>query len=104
MPVSVVTDSTAYLPAEVARGITVVPLTVALGGVAGIEGEEITPAKVAVAMSVRRLSAATTRPAVEQIAKMYRRRLAAGADGIASVLHSSRLSGTCDAARAAAAD
>src|SRR5690606_35103764 len=103
MPVSVVTDSTAYLPAEVARGITVVPLTVALGGVAGIEGEEITPAKVAAALTEHRLSVSTSRPAPEQFAQIYRKLLAGGADGIASVHLSARLSGTCDAARAAAA-
>lgn len=104
MPVSVVTDSTAYLPAEVGRGITVVPLTVVLGGVAGIEGEEITPAKVAAALTERRMTVSTSRPAPEQFARTYRKLLADGADGIASVHLSARLSGTCDAARAAAAE
>lgn len=104
MPVSVVTDSTAYLPPEVARGITVVPLTVVLGGVAGSEGEEITPARVAAALTERRVTVSTSRPSPEQFAKIYRELLASGADGIASVHLSARLSGTCDAARAAAAE
>ena len=47
MPVAVVTDSTAYLPAELsgAYDLTVVPLTVVVNGVEGLEGIEIIPGR-----------------------------------------------------------
>lgn len=104
MPVSVVTDSTAYLPSALAGDITVVPLTVALGGEEGFEGEDVTPAKVAAALTERRLAVTTSRPAPAQFADTYRRLLDAGASGIVSVHLSARLSGTFEAAGLAAAE
>jgi DegV family protein with EDD domain len=106
MPVAVVTDSTAYLPAELsgAHRLTVVPLTVVVNGVEGLEGIEITPAEVARALGVRRSAVSTSRPAPEQFVEAYRRLLDAGADGILSVHLSAKLSGTVDAALLAAAE
>ena len=106
MPVAVVTDSTAYMPAELGGTyeLTVVPLTVVINGEEGLEGEEITPSEVARALGARRVAVSTSRPAPEQFAAAYRRLLDAGADGIVSVHLSSRLSGTFDAALLAAAD
>jgi DegV family protein with EDD domain len=106
MPVAVVTDSTAYLPAELSGtyDLTVVPLTVVINGDEGLEGEEISPAEVARALAVRRAEVSTSRPAPAQFAAAYRRLLDAGADGIVSVHLSARLSGTFDAARMAAAE
>lgn len=105
MPVAVVTDSTAYLPAEL-RGmydLTVVPLTVVIDDVPGIEGSEITPVEVAMALQSR-LSVRTSRPSPAEFAEAYQKLLDAGADGIVSVHLSSRLSGTYDAACLAAAE
>jgi DegV family protein with EDD domain len=104
MPVAVVTDSTAYLPAELAGAhkLTVVPLTVVVNGIEGLEGAEISPAEVARALTVRRSHVSTSRPAPEQFVAAYRRLLDAGADGVVSVHLSAKLSGTCDAARLAA--
>jgi DegV family protein with EDD domain len=104
MPVAVVTDSTAYLPAELSGtyDLTVVPLTVVINGDEGLEGEEISPAEVARALAGRRAEVSTSRPAPAQFAAAYRRLLDAGADGIVSVHLSARLSGTFDAARMAA--
>jgi DegV family protein with EDD domain len=106
MPVAVVTDSTAYLPAELsgAHQLTVVPLTVVVNGAEGLEGAEITPAEVARALAVRRSVVSTSRPAPEQFVAAYRRLLDAGADGVVSVHLSARLSGTVDAALLAAAE
>src|SRR5690349_7680878 len=106
MPVAVVTDSTAYLPSELAGtyDLTVVPLTVVINGAEGIEGEEISPADVARALGQRRVAVSTSRPAPEQFVAAYRRLLDAGADGIVSVHLSSQLSGTYDAAVLAAAE
>lgn len=102
MTVAVVTDSTAYLPPELAVGITVVPLTVVLGGVDGDEGADVTPAQVAAALAERRVNVTTSRPAPERFARTYREVLAAGAEGIVSVHLSAKLSGTYEAALLAA--
>ena len=104
MAVAVVTDSTAYLPADLADDITVVPLTVIIDGVEGLEGEQIGPAEVATALAERPAGVTTSRPAPEQFAATYRRLLAAGADGVVSVHLSAELSGTYEAAALAAAD
>ncbi|GAB2593368.1 hypothetical protein Aab01nite_36270 [Paractinoplanes abujensis] len=106
MPVAVVTDSTAYLPAELAGSyeLTVVPLTVVINGADGLEGIEIQPAEVARALGERRAEVSTSRPAPSQFAAAYRKLFDAGADGIVSVHLSARLSGTHEAAVLAAAE
>ncbi|MEV0003193.1 DegV family protein [Micromonospora sp. NPDC050980] len=106
MPVAVVTDSTAYLPPELVRAhrLTVVPLTVVLNGAEGLEGIETSPADATRALSARRVSVSTSRPAPEQFARVYRALLAEGADAVVSVHLSAELSGTVQAARLAAAD
>ena len=104
MPVAVVTDSTAYLPAELGGRyeLTVVPLTVVINGDSGREGEQVTPSDVARALGTRRSGLSTSRPAPAQFTAAYRKLLADGADGVLSVHLSSRLSGTYEAARLAA--
>jgi DegV family protein with EDD domain len=106
MPVAVVTDSTAYLPAELSGSydLTVVPLTVVINGREGLEGEQIQPAEVAQALSARRSAVSTSRPAPSQFVEAYRRLLDAGAEGIVSVHLSAKLSGTHEAATLAAAE
>jgi DegV family protein with EDD domain len=104
MPVAVVTDSTAYLPAELGGSydLTVVPLTVVVNGVEGLEGSEISPAEVARALSARRVDVSTSRPAPSQFATAYRKLLDDGADGVVSVHLSAKLSGTLESAALAA--
>jgi DegV family protein with EDD domain len=106
MPVAVVTDSTAYLPAELSGSydLTVVPLTVVINGAEGLEGLEIQPAEVARALGARRSAVSTSRPAPSQFVAAYRRLLGAGADGVVSVHLSAKLSGTFEAASLAAAE
>lgn len=104
MAVAVVTDSTAYLPPELAVGITVVPLTVVLGGADGDEGADVTPSQVAAALAERRVNVTTSRPPPERFAQTYRAVLDAGAEGIVSVHLSAKLSGTYEAAVLAAAE
>ncbi|NIL43427.1 DegV family protein [Salinispora arenicola] len=106
MPVAVVTDSTAYLPAKLMafHRLTVVPLTVVLNGAEGLEGVESFPADATRALSGRRVSVSTSRPAPAQFVRTYRRLLDGGADGIVSVHLSAELSGTVESARLAAAD
>jgi DegV family protein with EDD domain len=105
-PVAVVTDSTAGLPAEIVAeyALTVVPLSVTIDGVTGREGIDVTPADVAKALVARPVSVTTSRPSPGDFAFEYERLLRAGAAGVVSVHLSARLSGTCEAARAAAAE
>ncbi len=104
--IAVVTDSTAYLPADLAAstGLTVVPITVVIGGQSGLEGVDISPADVAAALVARRVSVTTSRPAPADFVAVYRRLFDEGATGIVSVHLSSKLSGTYDAAVLAAAE
>ena len=104
MSVAVVTDSTAYLPADVVEkfGIEVVPLYVVLAGRSGREGREIGPREVAQALAVRGQHVSTSRPSPGDFVAAYRRCLEAGAERLVSVHLSGELSGTWDAARVAA--
>src|SRR5262245_13176220 len=102
--VAVVTDSTAYLPPELATQLTVVPLTVVVSGVQGREGIDIAAEEVARALAARRTEVTTSRPAPAEFATVYRRLLDSGAPAVLSVHLSAALSGTCDTARLAAAD
>ena len=101
--VVVVTDSTAYLPEGLADrlSIRVVPLRVVLGGRSGAEGDDVTPADVASALS-ERMPVSTSRPTPTELAAVYRSVLDGGATGIVSLHLSRELSGTWDSARMAA--
>jgi DegV family protein with EDD domain len=102
--VAVVTDSTASLPPDLAarRGIRVVPLRVAAGGLASDDG----PAALSGALGAEvrrgaRLSTASPAPAA--FAAAYAAAAAAGSAGVVSVHISAGLSGTVNSARLAAA-
>lgn len=103
--IEVVTDSTAYLPPDLAAAhkLTVVPLTVVIGGREGLEGIDITPTDVAAALVARRGTVTTSRPAPAEFETVYRALQDAGAGGIVSIHLSSKLSGTYEAAMLAAA-
>jgi DegV family protein with EDD domain len=104
VPVAVVTDSTAYLPAGLAqeRGIQVVALEVRLGDRVGREGVDIGAAELSAALLDRHLDVQTSRPAPAEFAECYRAALDGGADEVVSVHLSRELSGTWDTARLAA--
>jgi fatty acid kinase fatty acid binding subunit len=101
--VAVVTDSTAYLPAEVTEelGVSVVPLHVVIDGQSLEEGTQIGGERVAHALRAD-LPVTTSRPAPQEFVEVYRRLQAGGASGIVSVHLSGDISGTVDSARAAA--
>ena len=103
--VAVVTDSTNGLPAEVLEkyDVRVVPLQVVLGGRLGADGTDVMPGDVAAALRAH-VSVSTSRPAPAAFAQAYAQAADDGHDAVVSVHLSSGLSGTCDAARAAAAD
>src|ERR1700754_2392859 len=101
--VAVVTDSTAYLPAEVAgrHGVTVVPLRVSVGGALSEEGVDITAADTARAL--RQWPVVTTsRPSPARFAEAYEAAARSGASGVVSVHLSAAMSGTVEAAFLAA--
>lgn len=104
MPVAVVTDSTAYLPAGTAseRGIRVVPLQVRIGDRVGGDGVDIGPDELVAALVARRGEVSTSRPTPAQFDSCFREALDGGADEVVAVLLSRELSGTWDAARLAA--
>jgi DegV family protein with EDD domain len=104
VPVAVVTDSTSYLPKEMAEehGIRVVALEVRLGDRVGREGIDIDAAELSAALADRHLDVQTSRPTPAEFAECYRAAFDGGADEVVSVHLSRELSGTWDAARMAA--
>ena len=101
--VAVVTDSTAYLPADLVAShhIHVVPVQVVVGGQPFDEGTEISPEEVAHAL--RSWSVVTTsRPSPERFAAAYAAAAEAGATAVVSAHLSGDMSGTYDSAVLAA--
>jgi DegV family protein with EDD domain len=101
--VAIVTDSTAYLPREAVErhGITVVPLTVVLGGEALLDGTDEAARRLTRALQQRQ-PVTTSRPGPAMFAAAYREVAEAGATGVVSLHLSSEISGTHDAAVLAA--
>ena len=103
MSVAIVTDSTAYLPADLvaSQGIRVVPLHVVVGGQAFREGVDITTAEVAAALRTF-TPVSTSRPSPQQFLEAYEAASAGGADAVVSVHISADMSGTAESAAVAA--
>jgi DegV family protein with EDD domain len=101
--IAVVTDSTSSLdPADAARAdISIIPLQVVIDDISRPESE-VLPREVARALRGGR-QVTTSRPAPEVIGNTYAKLAKAGYDAIVSVHLSSKISGTCNAAQAAAA-
>lgn len=102
MPVALVTDSTAYLPAElVARhDIHVVPLQVLIAGQAHNEND-VPPGVVAAALRDR-TPVTTSRPSPAAFAELYAELARRGYDSVVSVHLSAEMSGTYASAHLAA--
>jgi DegV family protein with EDD domain len=101
--VGVVTDSTVYLPVELARqlGGAVVPLQVTIADRSGDEGVDVSPDDVTRAL-LRGAVVQTSRPSPERFAAAYRAAFDAGATALVVVTISGALSGTFESAQAAA--
>lgn len=101
--VAVVTDSTAYLPDELAakHDIRVVPVEVIIDGTSYREGVEISAAEVADALRHFR-EVSTSRPNPTAFVEVYQRCVEAGADSIVSAHISGELSGAVEMAQLAA--
>jgi DegV family protein with EDD domain len=98
--VAVVTDSTAYLPDELAAsyGIAVVPLQVTMGDRSALEGVDLTPAKFASWIAGAGRRATTSQPTAAAFLDAY---AACDSDEVCAVHLSGALSGTVGAAAAA---
>lgn len=103
MPTALVTDSTAYLSADLveAHGIGVVPLHVVVGGQERREGVDIAAAEVAEALRGFR-PVSTSRPSPQAFLDVYRDIADKGADAIVSVHISADMSSTLGSAQLAA--
>ncbi|MEO7422912.1 MAG: DegV family protein [Ornithinibacter sp.] len=103
MSTALVTDSTAYLPADLLEGlgVQVVPLHVVVGGREHCEGIDIEPGQVAEALRDF-TPVSTSRPAPQAFLDAYRRAADTGADSIVSVHISAEMSSTIGGARIAA--
>jgi DegV family protein with EDD domain len=105
MPIALVTDSTASLPADVVAGrdITVVPLQVVIGATSYDEGVDggATPEMLAEALRAW-TPVSTSRPNPEEMLEVYERLAADGASQIVSIHLSGDLSGTYESAQVAA--
>ena len=101
--VKIVTDSTAYLEASVARrlGITIVPLTVRLDDETFQEGVDITAEEFFQKLSRSSAMPVAFPPSVEDFLAVYTE-LSKTTDQIMSIHLSSKLSETCDRATVAA--
>jgi DegV family protein with EDD domain len=103
VPVAVVTDSTAYLPAQTVErlGVHVVPLQVVLGGTSYAEGVDIDSRQVAEALR-QYTPVSTSRPSPQELLDAYVAAADAGADAIVSLHISAAMSGTYESAVLAA--
>jgi DegV family protein with EDD domain len=103
--ITLVTDSTASLPPEVAErhGIVVVPLQVVIGARSYEEAVEGGATAETVAEALREWKpVSTSRPTPAAMLEVYEQAAAEGASGIVSVHLSSELSGTFESAQLAA--
>lgn len=103
MRVGIVTDSTAYLPADWAthHGVVVVPLSVLIDMDSYVEGEDRAAGELGRALA-RAGGATTSRPSPQQFLTRFEALAAEGAQEIVSVHLSAALSGTSEAAVLAA--
>ncbi len=101
--VAVVTDSTAYLPAEMVEryAIRVVPVQVVIGGESYDEGSGVSSDVVAEALRDWR-PVTTSRPSPAGFLEEYAAAASAGADAVVSVHLSGEVSGTLSSAQLAA--
>ncbi len=105
MSTSLVTDSTAYLPSDLAAGLDVhvVPLHVVVGGKEFSEGVDIDAGAVAAALR-QFTPVSTSRPAPAAFLEVYEAAAAGGADSVVSVHISGDMSSTIAGAELAAAE
>ena len=102
MAIKIVTDSTADLPAELAKklGITVVPLNVQFGEDTFLDGIDIHPEEFFQRLATEKQLPTTSQPSPGTFIETYKPLVEAGHD-IISIHVSDKLSGTLNSARQA---
>ena len=103
--VVVVTDSSAYIPAEVQRNlpIAVIPLWLMWDGQSYQDGVDIFPDEFYRRLKVSNTLPTSSQPSAQEFVDLYRK-VTKEADAIVSVLVSAQISGTIASAQAAAAE
>jgi DegV family protein with EDD domain len=101
--VVVITDSTAYLPADLRSGVVIVPVQVVIAGQAYDETEPDTDALVTAALRSWQ-PVTTSRPSPERFRQVYEEAAAAGASAVVCATLSSDMSATHESAVLAARD
>jgi len=103
--IGIVTDSTAYLDEEYAEryDIRVVPLKVIMDDVSYREGVDISNEEFFARLKKAEVFPTTSQPAVGEFLEAYRE-MSERYDGLISIHISAGISGTCDAAKSAAAE
>lgn len=104
MAVKIVTDSGSDLPDELAaaRGIEVVPLSVRFGDQELVDRRDLSPAEFWARCASSPVLPATAAPAPGAFEQAFRRAAEAGADGVACIVLSTKLSATGESAMTAA--
>lgn len=99
MAIGIVTDSTAYLTADVISefGIQVVPVQVVIDGRSLAENSEVTSNEIIEALRAKK-SVTTSRPNAKSFSEIYQQLAEAGVTEILSIHISSKLSGTYESA------
>jgi DegV family protein with EDD domain len=102
--IAVVTDSTCDTLPDLAakQGVRVVPLTVRFGEQQYKDGVDITAKEFYARLTTSSITPSTSQPSPEAFATCYKELLEGGADGVASVHISGKLSGTFQSATLAA--
>jgi DegV family protein with EDD domain len=102
--VRIVTDSSCDLPAELAdaQGITIVPLSIRFGSEELVDRKDLTPAQFWERCAASPVLPETAAPSPGAFEQAFRAALDGGADGVACINISSKLSATIQAAQAAA--
>ncbi|MFC5180926.1 DegV family protein [Actinomadura harenae] len=102
--VAVVTDSSSYLPPDLADpdAVTIVPLQLAVGG--DVRDEDTTTTAETARALREQHRVTTSRPSPSRFAAAYADAAGSGASAVVSVHLSASMSGTVEAARLAAAD
>ncbi|MBW8827490.1 MAG: DegV family protein [Acidobacteria bacterium] len=104
MPVAVVTDSAADLDESQAAelGVTVVPLSIRFGAEEFVDRRDLTPTEFYERLAASAVLPETAAPSPGAFEQAFRNALASGADAVVCINISTDLSGTMQAAQAAA--
>ncbi len=104
MTVKIVTDSSCDLPDDLVAelGVDVVPLTIRFGSEELVDRRDLTPSQFWARCATSAVLPETSAPSPGAFEEVFRRAAAAGADGVACISLSTKLSATGEAAQAAA--